>query len=62
MLVESAGEGTGLAWCVDGSGARSEVMTLLVEPVAAGDVLLVHAGAAIARLDARAEELWREVR
>jgi hydrogenase maturation factor len=39
----------GLAVCVDDSGARSEVMTDLVEPVACGDLLLVHAGAALGR-------------
>ncbi|MBV9943676.1 MAG: HypC/HybG/HupF family hydrogenase formation chaperone [Solirubrobacterales bacterium] len=38
----------GLALCIDCSGARSSVETALVEPVAAGDELLVHAGTAIA--------------
>ena len=38
----------GLALCVDGSGARSTVEIALVEPVAEGDELLVHAGTAIA--------------
>ena len=40
----------GLALCADPSGARSTVETALVEPVAPGDQLLVHAGTAIASL------------
>jgi hydrogenase maturation factor len=39
-----------LALCADQEGARSSVEIALVLPVAAGDVLLVHAGTAIARL------------
>ncbi len=38
----------GLALCIDRSGARSSVEIALVEPVADGDELLVHAGTAIA--------------
>jgi hydrogenase expression/formation protein HypC len=38
----------GLALCAGGDGARTTVETALVEPVAPGDVLLVHAGTAIA--------------
>jgi hypothetical protein len=41
-----------LALCADGSGAESSVETALVLPVAAGEMLLVHAGTAIARLGA----------
>jgi hydrogenase assembly chaperone HypC/HupF len=37
-----------LALCEDDEGARSSVEIALVEPVAPGDVLLVHAGTAIA--------------
>jgi hydrogenase expression/formation protein HypC len=37
-----------LALCEDDDGARSSVEIALVEPVAPGDVLLVHAGTAIA--------------
>jgi hydrogenase maturation factor len=40
----------GLALCSDGV-QRSSVETALVEPVAPGDRLLVHAGTAIATLD-----------
>jgi hydrogenase maturation factor len=39
-----------LALCADGEGERSSVEIALVLPVADGDVLLVHAGTAIARL------------
>jgi hydrogenase maturation factor len=41
--------GTGLALCVDAEASQSTVETALVEPVAPGDRLLVHAGTAIAR-------------
>ena len=34
----------GLALCADEDGARSSVEIALVEPVAPGDALLVHAG------------------
>jgi hydrogenase maturation factor len=37
-----------LALCEDEAGARSSVEIALVEPVEPGDVLLVHAGTAIA--------------
>jgi hydrogenase maturation factor len=40
----------GLALCEDDSGARSSVEIALVEPVEAGEGLLVHAGTAIATL------------
>ena len=39
----------GLALCAADDGEHMTVETALVEPVAAGDVLLVHAGTAIAR-------------
>jgi hydrogenase maturation factor len=42
----------GLALCEAESGERSSVETALVEPVADGDTLLVHAGTALARLEA----------
>ena len=38
----------GLALCVGEAGRRASVEIALVEPVAIGDVLLVHAGTAIA--------------
>jgi hydrogenase assembly chaperone HypC/HupF len=37
-----------LALCEDEHGARSSVEIALVEPVAPGDTVLVHAGTAIA--------------
>ena len=40
----------GLADCAGPEGARSEVEVALVEAVAPGDALLVHAGVAIAHL------------
>jgi hydrogenase maturation factor len=39
----------GLAVCVTEAGTRTDVMTDLVEPVACGDMLLVHAGTALGR-------------
>ena len=39
--------GSGLAVCVDDRGAEHEVALDLVEPVAVGDLVLVHAGVAI---------------
>ncbi|MDQ6649695.1 MAG: HypC/HybG/HupF family hydrogenase formation chaperone, partial [Actinomycetota bacterium] len=50
MRVVARGSDAGLAWCADAAGERSEVMTLLVEPVAVGDTVLVHAGTALLRL------------
>ena len=41
--------GRGLALCEDDAGRRSSVEIALVEPVAIGDALLVHAGTAIGR-------------
>ena len=40
-----------LALCSEESGERASVEIALVQPVAAGDVLLVHAGTAIAHAD-----------
>ena len=40
-----------LALCTGPEGDRSTVEIALVAPVVPGDVLLVHAGTAIARLD-----------
>jgi hydrogenase assembly chaperone HypC/HupF len=39
-----------LALCESGDGARESVEIALVEPVAPGDVLLVHAGTALQTL------------
>jgi hydrogenase maturation factor len=41
-----------LALCAGDDGARQTVEIALVEPVAIGDTLLVHAGTAIARVAA----------
>jgi hydrogenase maturation factor len=43
-----------LALCAGADGERSTVEIALVAPVVPGDVLLVHAGTAIARLDGHA--------
>jgi hydrogenase assembly chaperone HypC/HupF len=43
-----------LALCEAGGGERESVEIALVEPVAPGEVLLVHAGTAIARLEGEA--------
>jgi hydrogenase maturation factor len=49
VVVRVDGE-RGLALCAAQDGRRSTVEIALVEPVAAGERLLVHAGTAIARL------------
>jgi hydrogenase maturation factor len=51
MLVVEVDPERGLAMCADETGALTLVETALVEPVAAGDELLVHAAVAIAALD-----------
>ena len=51
MLVVEVDRERGLAICADRTGALTSVETALVEPVAAGDELLVHAAVAIAALD-----------
>ena len=50
--VVSVDRGTALAVCEDPAGERSEVDVALVEPLTVGDVVLVHAGAALARIEA----------
>jgi hydrogenase maturation factor len=50
MTVARVDAARGLALCIGPDGGRSSVETALVEAVAAGDCLLVHAGTAIARL------------
>ena len=40
----------GLALCEHEDGSRETVETALVDPVAPGDVLLVHAGTALTRI------------
>jgi len=48
MTVLRVGEGSGLALCADADGAHHTVETALLEGVACGEVVLVHAGVAIA--------------
>jgi hydrogenase assembly chaperone HypC/HupF len=54
VLVLRVDERRALALCEHESGAHESVEITLVAPVAAGDRLLVHAGTAIARLQAEA--------
>jgi len=55
MTVVRVDADRGLALCAGEDGARASVETALVEPVAPGERLLVHAGTAIARLQAGLE-------
>jgi hydrogenase maturation factor len=50
MTVVRVDDQRGLALCVDRDGSRATVETALVEPVATGERILVHAGTALARL------------
>jgi len=50
MTVVAVDRERGVALCSNDEGARSTVETALVEPVAPGDRLLVHAGTAIVLL------------
>jgi hydrogenase maturation factor len=50
MRVVSCDSDGMLAWCETDDGARSEVLTGLIENVRAGDAVLVHAGTALARV------------
>jgi hydrogenase assembly chaperone HypC/HupF len=54
MRVVAVDEARGLALCEAAGGARESVEIALVDAVAPGDALLVHAGTALAKLD-RAE-------
>ncbi len=54
MRVLKIDEVRGLALCEDESGQHHTVEILLVQPVAAGDQLLVHAGTAIAQVQVAA--------
>jgi hydrogenase maturation factor len=52
MRVLAVDETRGLALCEAGDGAHGSVeIALVAPPVAPGDVLLVHAGTALTRLD-----------
>lgn len=57
MTVIRVDRDRGLALCADEQGNRSSVETALVEPVALGDSLLVHAGTAIAWLAASGDQV-----
>jgi hydrogenase maturation factor len=50
MTVVAVDDARGLALCAGAAGQRASVETALVEGVAVGDRLLVHAGTAIAAL------------
>jgi hydrogenase maturation factor len=52
MRVVAVDSARGLAVCVDDAGRAAEVDTLLVEPTAAGERVLVHARVAIAKVGA----------
>ena len=54
MRVVRVDEAVGLALCEDAAGERRTVEVGLVEPVAAGDEVLVHADVALANLGAPA--------
>jgi hydrogenase assembly chaperone HypC/HupF len=54
MRVLAVDDARGLALCEAAGGARESVEIALVDAVAPGDALLVHAGTALAKLD-RAE-------
>jgi hydrogenase expression/formation protein HypC len=49
MIVRRIDPERGLALCEDADGRRESVEIALVDPVAVGDRLLVHAGTAIGR-------------
>jgi hydrogenase maturation factor len=51
MQVVRIDEVRGLALCQHEDGVRETVETALVDPVGPGDVLLVHAGTALTRLE-----------
>jgi hydrogenase maturation factor len=50
MIVVGVDDDRSLAVCEDECGGRSSVEIALVEPVACGDRVLVHAGTALVRL------------
>jgi hypothetical protein len=52
MTVLRVDDRRGLALCIGEEGAHATVEIALVEPVSPGDRLLVHAGTAIATLQA----------
>jgi len=56
MTVVRIDGARGLALCEDPDGARATVETALVDPLRAGDSVLVHAAVAIAVLEPHAWE------
>jgi hydrogenase maturation factor len=54
MTVVRVDESRGLALCEQTDGTRATVEIALIEAVAPEDVLLVHAGTALTRLDGAA--------
>ena len=52
MRVERVDSERGLALCAGQDGSKGTVEIALVEPVAPGDRVLVHAGVALVGLDA----------
>ena len=56
MVVVEVDDQRCLALCADGEGLRHTVEIALVEPVAQGDRILVHAGTAIAAFATAREE------
>ena len=61
MRVIRVDESRGLALCVDVADRRETVEVGLVEPVAPGDGVLVHAGTALARVEAPGgDAIWAE--
>jgi hydrogenase assembly chaperone HypC/HupF len=51
MRVLRIDDDRGLALCADDDGAKSTVEIALVEPVAPGDSVLVHAGVALVTIE-----------
>ena len=54
MVVLRIDAELGTALCADEHGEQSEVFTALVDGVAPGDTLLVHAGTALTRVEGAA--------
>jgi hypothetical protein len=59
MTVVAVDRERGLALCSSDDGLQATVETALVEPVIAGERLLVHAGTAIVRLPPGSVEVAR---
>ena len=58
VLVRVVGRGNdGLTRCADAGGRLTEVGADLIDDVAEGDVLLVHAGVALVRVGGREKSL-----